>query len=47
MGMVGVQGYMVPFDEWPEEVKQYYKIKFKYGLDSLAANQGSRHWLGT
>ena len=23
-GMVGVKGYMVPFDEWPEEVKQYY-----------------------
>ena len=23
-GMVGVKGYMVPFDEWPAEVKQYY-----------------------
>ena len=24
-GMVGVTGYMVPFDEWPAEVKQYYR----------------------
>ena len=24
-GMVGNKGYSIPFDEWPEEVKQYYR----------------------
>ena len=24
-GYVGGEGYIVPFDEWPEEVKQYYR----------------------
>ena len=24
-GLVGTKGYYIPFDEWPEEVKQYYR----------------------
>ena len=23
-GLIGVKGYYIPFDEWPDEVKQYY-----------------------
>ena len=24
-GMVGIKGYYIPFEEWDEEVKQYYR----------------------
>ena len=25
MGIIGRKGYYIPFEEWPEEVKQYYR----------------------
>ena len=43
-GMVGVQGYYIPFEEWDEEVKQYYRYDPEGAealLDAAGYNRGA------